>query len=397
MNLQGKILALLHGELEQGKELSVLFEALANSSEGQRELLEQIAMSRHFSRLGDATMPSSKVDQQVLNAIAQRGPHHSIGQELAKVPSRLLFGGVISILFCSLISFFFGMRAGSMTEAYQELQKPLQTLPKVPEQATALSVLRGKPSEVTDTVIEEALTTSQNHALAPASNLEVKHRMSNAMLQNSGIYFNGKDNVVVVPDVKVAIDGNYTVEMSAYIDNLDQESWFLNYSTPDESGDLLFGIQDGGLRFLTYSLYESSNDIRVAQHVSLGTWHHIVYVQNVDEKVIQVYLDGKLIVETELKFLTPKSRTGTFYIGACNWYNTGRIDRFFQGGLSNIRIWNEALSIERVESNSSNKAMPIAYWPLSHVGQDMKVVDMSENKYDGVAQGELDTIDVDRN
>ncbi len=389
MDMQGQILALLHGELEQGKELSVLLEKLASSSEGQQELLEQVAMSRHFSRLGDATIPSSKVDQQVLNAIAQRGSHYSVGQKLAKVPSRFLFGGAIGILLCSFLSFFLGMSVGSKTEANKEFQQPLQASPKTPEETTDSAALGGKhlkSSEEADTV-EEALANS--HLQTSASSPEVEHRISSAEPQNSWFYFDGEDDVVIIPEVQLSLDSSFTVDMRVYVDNLDQESWFLGYSTQDESGDLLFGMKDGAFRFLTYSLYEVSNDIRVGQDISLGNWHQIVYVQNVDEKVIQVYLDGNLVAETELKQLTPKSRTGTFYIGACNWYNTGRIDRFFQGSLSKIRIWKDALSPARIKSNKYNEDMLVAYWPLSQLSQNMKVVDISKNGYNGVAQGRL--------
>ena len=396
MNIQAQILALLHGELKEGKELSELFGQLAISSEGQQEFLDQVAMSRHFSRLGDATIPSSQVDQQVLNTIAQRSKQYSVGQRFAKIPSQILSAGVVAGVICSFLAFFLGLSVGHYAQSPQNSQ-PSQNSDKENQKSTNPDFVELEHLGVSPTIDTVREIIQSNKLQSEVSKPEVKQKKWVAKPPKSWSYFDGENDVAIMPEVGLSIDSNYTIEMDVYVEDINQESWILGYSTPDESGDLLFGVKDGALRFLTYSLYEASNDILTAQVILPKTWYHVSYVQNTNEKVIQVYLNGELIAKTELQTLRPKSRVGTFYIGACNWYNTGRIDQFFQGGLSNIYIWNDAFDQESMGRKGHSKDKLHAYWPLSHISQDLKVVDMSENGYDGVAQGGLLLVESESN
>ncbi len=116
---------------------------------------------------------------------------------------------------------------------------------------------------------------------------------------------------------------------------------------------------------------------------SIDTWHHIVGTY--DGTTLRLYIDGTEKDTTGYSGAIT-TETESLRIGA----NSGTANRFFNGKLSEVSIWSEALTAGEVFLlyNSKVKGMPlqiqpanlVGYWPLDDFS-DGTVLDTSVDGY----------------
>jgi uncharacterized repeat protein (TIGR02543 family) len=85
------------------------------------------------------------------------------------------------------------------------------------------------------------------------------------------------------------------------------------------------------------------------QHWLGGDWNHIVFVRSSIDMYCRFYINGKLVGQQNQSYLHYESIIAPLQIGA--WIGlSGLLERFFEGELDDLRIFNRALSQSEVEA-----------------------------------------------
>jgi len=106
--------------------------------------------------------------------------------------------------------------------------------------------------------------------------------------------------------------------------------------------------------------------------VTVQEWHHVALVG--DSTNTRIYLDGKLVKTVGITFQkTYASSSSPFVIGAGSW--SGRNDLFFDGEMTEARVWNVARSQADIQASMSQRLSGkepnlIAYYPLNEINLD---------------------------
>lgn len=158
--------------------------------------------------------------------------------------------------------------------------------------------------------------------------------------------------------------------------------WFKTTQVVTGAVDLVIngGFSTGGKAYLLYLdgnekvgfyLDDNASPTTPAQSsgsVADGNWHHVVGVR--ESGNIKLYLDGSL-ADTQTDSTGNIDSTDPLIIGAGMNASTGVVGNFFDGKISQVSIFDYALSTDQVTylNNLGNPliisgAEPIAYWPL---------------------------------
>jgi len=119
--------------------------------------------------------------------------------------------------------------------------------------------------------------------------------------------------------------------------------------------DLFVRGDDGRVGFSTYSTNGGVNDFYGTTSVNDGQWHHIAAVYNGTDKFI--YVDGTLdatITNPHGGNSLGKSTTRFGFIGdgsEAGSYNANKNNIFYEGDISEVRIWNRALDGAELDAN----------------------------------------------
>ena len=124
-------------------------------------------------------------------------------------------------------------------------------------------------------------------------------------------------------------------------------------------------------------------------------WHHLALTYDSSNGSVVVYIDGQVV------------SSGTYPLGPVNLYNSGLTDptfylgksyndtRWFNGDLSEVRIWSRALSAEEINAEGHFYSVDpasadrlLAYWKLGN-GQGTHVEDYSGNGNHGTAAKDM--------
>lgn len=384
MDVQAQILALLHGELQEGEELTSLLKEIAQSPAGQEELLDQMKMSRHFSKLGDKTSPSALTDQGLLEKIAARS---QVPQSIPVPPeaghSGFFTGKQMALItLCSLTAFLLGIGLAELLDSDPGYVNLPVEAPVLPSAASGTDLAELTPAPLLQEVIRDTVFVR----VPSAESFRSTERTIRDLVQ--GLYLDGVDDAVIVPEIPIKLDGSFTAAIDIKPEKARQNGAILAFVTPDESGDFLMELKDGKLRVLTYNIYNEANELVSDVDVPPNAVSEILFVQDSAAGVMQLFLDQRLIGSTELQSLSSGMKTGTLLAGAQRWYNTSQLDGYFRGSLGNIRIWNQALDPTRLGSEGGEHL--IGFWPLTDLNMENHTVpDRSANGYTGITQGNV--------
>lgn len=195
----------------------------------------------------------------------------------------------------------------------------------------------------------------------------------------NALSFDGQDDYVLVPnhrELQIHPGGSFTIEAWVKSDGWGRWNWVASHATSNENNDFLFGFDNSRMRFITCDL---SNDLFGRTRLTTGKWYHVAGVQDVENGTMKVYLDGELEGTLRLSG-TPETTAGDLFIGAREWYGTGRAVELFDGIIHELRIWRTALSQSQIRDlmkvrlaggDDDNLVIAgfdrrlIAYWPLN--------------------------------
>lgn len=185
-------------------------------------------------------------------------------------------------------------------------------------------------------------------------------------------------------DTMFGVEGGWLIRCMNNFHWIPEDGWYI--CTPQ-----------GNLCFAAFERNTSATGKPVTnwKGMTQGEWHHLAITYDSTSGAMAVYIDGTAT-------LTGTNNIGTVNLlqttwtgdGANNTFHIGKSyneTRWFNGALSEVRIWNRALSADEINAdghfygvNPSTAQGLVAYWKLDGTGTHVE--DYSGNGHHGTAQ-----------
>lgn len=400
MDIQAKILALLHGDLREGNSLSRLLTSLANSPEQQKILVEHLSLSRRYMQLGADIVPTASADKAVWDRIEmmrlQR--NHAASRHERSLLTRIMMSqihvlwGALILVVGIIIGYFLVGNTGIEVDRGQIVDKDgvIASNHKQMQIMESVSPIEPFSSSVAQILAVDSQSTPQHSDVRSQSAARpvVLHRDSPDDKSQALLLFDGANDFVKIQNVPLDLNTSLMVEATVKLDSTNRTEWIVSYSVTGENGNLLLGVEKGHVRLLTYDVYDISNDLTSDIQLQAGKWYHIVGVQDTVEKVVQIYVDGVLAGEKSLNSLSSGMQNGTLFIGARDWFGTGKIVDFISGSIKDVRLWNRLVGVTELKEEGKSREIKqgiIGFWPLNEVEGNI-AKDLS-NEHNGNIRG----------
>ena len=188
-------------------------------------------------------------------------------------------------------------------------------------------------------------------------------------------------------DTMFGVEGGWLVRCMNNFHWIPEDGWYI--CTP--AGNLCFAAFERNTS-------AANKPVTNWKGMTQGTWHHLAITYDSASGAMAVYIDGSAtltgtnnIGAVNLLYTswTGEGANNTFHIGKS--YNESR---WFNGALSEVRIWSRALSADEINAeghfygvNPSTAQGLVAYWKLDGTGTHVE--DYSGNGNHGTAQNAL--------
>jgi hypothetical protein len=214
--------------------------------------------------------------------------------------------------------------------------------------------------------------------------------LSGGKTGGGALQFDGVDDYVEVPD-SVSLDG---------LGSLTIEAW-IKPEVAQQGGIVTKGTYDGA-RYWVYqletasdaTLYFSINDVnynrfelRTVDTVPLDSWSYVAAVWDGATGDAKIYINGVEVAATASAIISMADNTYPAYIGKQSNVTYG--DKFFNGVIDEVRIYNRALSAAEIRYHY-NRGGPVAHWKFDE-GSGSTAYDSTNNDNDGTLYGEMAT------
>jgi hypothetical protein len=193
--------------------------------------------------------------------------------------------------------------------------------------------------------------------------------------------FDGTNDYVNISNLHVS-GSTITVEAWVYLREFGHPSLDANIANLLKGGDenIVLRIGDGGQpNNMPQWVVKINNDhkrLNANARISLNTWYHLAGVY--DGQEMKLYINGKLDKS--------QSQTGTLTTTAQS-FGLGGIDRYLNGQMDEIRIWNDARTAEEIRENmcktlTGNEENLVAYYSCDN-SRGNTLPDLSGNGNNG--------------
>jgi hypothetical protein len=184
-------------------------------------------------------------------------------------------------------------------------------------------------------------------SLAPA---DVTLRLLERRSADRSLDFNGS-TYAAIPHNPVfdAIEtaNTMTIEAWVYIRSWPQ-GYFAILDKYKQAGDWgwAFTIENGGGGISFWS----GNNLRASANItpSVNVWHHVAMAYDHGANVVRFYLNGDLVATRTSPGVLTNTDTDPAYIG---YGPSGATNEFNNGMISEVRLWNRALTTEEIQTN----------------------------------------------
>lgn len=182
-------------------------------------------------------------------------------------------------------------------------------------------------------------------------------------------------------DTMFGIEGSWIVRCFKNFHWIPADGWFV-------------GAPGGEFCFAPFKR-DGENNVTNWGGMTQDVWHHLALTYDSNDGSVVVYIDGQVV------------SSGTYPLGPVNLYNSGLTDptfylgksyndtRWFNGDLSEVRIWSRALSAEEINAEGHFYSVDpasadrlLAYWKLGN-GHGTHVEDYSGNGNHGTAAKDM--------
>jgi len=186
--------------------------------------------------------------------------------------------------------------------------------------------------------------------------------------QNSALYFDGNQESLTLSHLDdYNIGDGFTIEAWIFAETWKDQIWQGSIVAKDNQGPdrgFAFRCGDNGKLSFVMSVDNVWQEAFTSEIMSTNQWHHVATV--VDDGTIKLYIDGQ---ESATHNFTGNPSHGpdlAVSIGA----STGFGQRFFNGVIDEVRIWNDARTPTELADNATldltgSEANLVAYFPMN--------------------------------
>ena len=214
-----------------------------------------------------------------------------------------------------------------------------------------------------------------------------------SMAQDHYLTFDGTNDYIALPISYNGVNAVPVISVEAWVrTSYSGSSYNSNWAIVDFDRSDFYDVYvqgDGRVGFSTYAPTGSINDFAGNIIVNDGEWHHIAAVYDGTDK--HIYVDGTLDVTlsnphggeglgkatTRFGFIADGSEAST--------YNAGKNNFFYDGDISELRIWNRVLTPAEIDANklpgslNGSETGLFAYYTFDNG----LATDFSPNSFDG--------------
>jgi hypothetical protein len=217
---------------------------------------------------------------------------------------------------------------------------------------------------------------------------------STAVLRGTALEFDGQDDYIQLADAATLglTDRDFTVEAWIRVSDLSNPTGggdrpVLGTDSPRELNKALhLTIRNGKPRLGFFN-----TDLPGRRTLNSDTWYHIAWRYTKATQEQAVFVNGEL----------DDSKTGQSPFLGTNTVNIGRWngDRYFKGFISEVRIWNEARSLDQLRSNMNRRIAAevklAGYWRFEAQGNQVIAKDYSQYGRHGIVRGNPQLVTID--
>lgn len=198
-----------------------------------------------------------------------------------------------------------------------------------------------------------------------------------------GIIFDGKDDYIELAEPLPVFASSFSISVWIKVPTTSTRAIVLGDYCLENGSKIDIEINNGKLRFV----YPSKINIIGTRDLRDNQWHCISIVRDKEGKKVYGYIDGlqEFVQAGELPDVVAKV---PHWIGG-----DGRMDEtLFEGLLSELRIWDRALSGEELRNQmniqlTGREVGLVGYWRLGAISEGT-VIDFTTNANDGVVFGD---------
>ncbi|WP_072926401.1 LamG domain-containing protein [Microcystis aeruginosa] len=232
--------------------------------------------------------------------------------------------------------------------------------------------------------IKKASLKSKSDVYAIANN----HLAINQSPDYSVMKFDGVNDCVSLPEINYDLSQGMSVEAWVWYDSFQSWSRIIDFGNGAANENILL-CNERSSNTLRFGIYRQSTEQLVAATGALETkkWIHIAATIDASG-MATLYKNGERIQTAKVHLPNPLKRT-TNYIGRSNW----SIDKYFNGQITDVRIWNTARTQAEIKANMSQRlsgkeANLVAYYPLNKL-EGGKVLDLVANNRGTVVEANI--------
>lgn len=206
--------------------------------------------------------------------------------------------------------------------------------------------------------------------------------------------FDGTDDYIALPISYSGVGSVPVISVEAWVRTTFSggnynSNWAIVDFDRSDFYDLFVRGDDGRVGFSTYASSGAISDFYGTTAVNDGQWHHIVGVYDGTDKLI--YVDGVLdasLPNPHSGAALGKATTRFGFIGdgsEAGAYNAGRNNLYYEGDISEVRIWNRVLDAAEIDSNKLPGAVTGSETDLValYTFDNGQATDLSPNGFDG--------------
>ncbi len=186
--------------------------------------------------------------------------------------------------------------------------------------------------------------------------------------QNNGILFNGTSESLEIPNKpEYNIQASYTIEAWIYANEWKSLSWQGSIITKDAQGpNRGFAFRAGDNGKLSFAMAADGiwPEVLTPSIMNLQQWHHVAVVVN--NGGMTLYVDGQAAANSTYSGTLNTNDDLPVTVGG----SSGFADRYFDGIIDEIRIWNLARTATEIADNTTteftgSESGLIAYFPMN--------------------------------
>lgn len=214
------------------------------------------------------------------------------------------------------------------------------------------------------------------HNTSTSGTISIDNVSIREIVSGQAMEFDGVDDYVSITNNEV-LNPTSAITLSAWIKPFDITTntyYEIIRQDPNASNRKIFSFQDNGTKLTlglqTGGAYWETDTPITASEFTDGNWHHVVALYDSELLKARVYKDGVLLEEENHSGII-SSTSAAFFIGSAHGSS-----EFFNGSISDVRIYDRALTATEIEqlysgsgastasTGSLNKGL-VGHWPLN--------------------------------